>query len=441
MFDVNFVEVSTVSHAWPERSAIPSAAGSTASLNPARRPRRAWMVLCGLMLAVLAIVIAVNSRAIGTGGAYQSALVGRHNVEETVVATGRVRPRAHVDVGARVSGQLRKLHVRIGSLVREGDLLAEIDAEAQEAKVEGIRAELARLSAELAELEAVLLYAERQHGRLSELSRTNAASQAKEDEAFRDKSVAKARRDSTIAKIRQTEASLKAERVALGYTRILAPMSGTVISIEAVEGQTLNANYEAPEILRIADLAVMTIWTDVSESDVTKLSVGMPVSFTTLGHIDRTWQATLREILPAPQRPPRRAASASDRASPGNNVIFYVALFDITNGDQALRVGMTAQVSFVYARAQNAIAVPTAALQVPSSAQPTNARAATGADSPRRAQVHILNPDDGSVSLREIVTGVRGPRFVEVTGGVAIGERVVTGEARRPPRSGLSFER
>jgi membrane fusion protein, macrolide-specific efflux system len=430
-----------VSHAWPERSAFPSAAGSAASLNPARRLRRAWMILCGLMLTALAIVIAVNSRATDIGADYQSALVGRHNVEETVLATGRVRPRAHVDVGARVSGQLRKLHVRIGSLVREGDLLAEIDADAQEAKVEGIRAELARLNAELAELEAVLLYAERQHGRLSELSRTNAVSQAKEDEALRDKSMATARRDSTIAKIRQTEASLKAERVALGYTRILAPMSGTVVSVEAMEGQTLNANYEAPEILRIADLAVMTVWSDVSESDVTRLSVGMPASFTTFGHPDRTWEATLREILPAPQRLARRVASASDRASLGSNVISYVALFDIANADQALRVEMTAQVSFVYARVQNAIAVPTAALQVPSSTLPAKARAATRANSPGRAQVHILNPDDGSVSLRDIATGVRGPRFVEVTGGVAIGERVITGEARRPPRSGLSFER
>lgn len=397
------------------------------------------MALCGLVLTALAVVIAVNSRATDTRADYLTALVGRHDVEETVVAAGRVRPRAHVDVGARVSGQLRKLHVRIGSLVREGELLAEIDADAQEAKVEGMRAELARLNAELAELEAVLTYADRQHGRLSELSRTNAASQAREDEALRDKSIAKARRDATIAKIRQTDASLRAEQVALGYTRILAPMSGTVVSVEAVEGQTLNANYEAPEILRIADLAVMTVWTDVSESDVTKLTVGMPVSFTTFGHPDRLWQATLREILPAPQRPARRTAGAADRTSLSSNIISYVALFDIANGDQALRAEMTAQVSFVYSRAPNVIAVPTAALQVPANSQASNPRSAP-ANEPRRAQVHILNAD-GSISLRDIVTGVRGPRFVEVTSGLAIGERVITGEARRPPRPAFSVER
>ncbi len=217
------------------------------------------MVASKLLTALVAL-IAVSSRATDPEQLYQTSLIGRHDVEETVAAAGRVRPRAHVDVGARVSGQLRKLHVRIGSLVREGELLAEIDAEAQEAKVEGIRAERARLTAELAELEATLAFAERQHGRQTELSRTNAASVAKEDEARRDMNVAKARRDATIARIRQTEASLRAEQVALGYTRILAPIAGTVVSIEAVEGQTLNANYEAPEILRIADLAVMTVW-------------------------------------------------------------------------------------------------------------------------------------------------------------------------------------
>jgi membrane fusion protein, macrolide-specific efflux system len=386
------------------------------------------------MLTALVALVAVNSRATDPEELYQTALIGRHDVEETVTATGRVRPRAHVDVGARVSGQLRKLHVKIGSVVREGDLLAEIDAEAQEAKVEGIRAELARLAAELAELEATLTFAQRQHVRQAELSRSNAASLAKEDEARRDMNVAKARKDATIARMRQTEATLRAEKVALGYTRILAPMAGIVVSVEAMEGQTLNANYEAPEILRIADLATMTVWTEVSESDVTKLSVGMPVSFTTFGHPDRVWKAALREILPVPLRPSRKSASA-DRPAAKSNVVSYVALFDVENSDRELRAEMTAQVSFIYARSQDAIAIPLAALQALNN-ESGRARQAE----PRRAQIHILK-SDGMISVREIVTGARGPRFIEARSGVSEGERVIIGEPRRAVRSSFRIER
>lgn len=424
-------------HEWPERPALPGAVMGSAMTTPAERlrsRRQGWAIFGGIALVALVALVAVNSRATDPEELYRTTLIGRHDVEETVMAAGRVRPRAHVDVGARVSGQLRKLHVKIGELVQEGDLLAEIDAEAQEAKVEGIRAERARLTAELAELEAGLLFAERQHARQTELSRSNAASRAREDEARRDMDVARARRDATIARIRQTEASLRAENVALNYTRIVAPMSGTVVSIEAVEGQTLNANYEAPEILRIADLEVMTVWTDVSESDVAMLSIGMPVSFTTIGHPDRFWHATLREILPAPQRPDRKSAN-TDRSNVRSNIISYVALFDVENADHALRTEMTAHVSFVYARSADVIAVPTAAFQALGNA-PGSARQAE----PQRAQIYILNAD-GKVSAREVVTGVRGPRFVEARSGVTVGERVIIGEARRPPPSSFRIER
>lgn len=425
-----------MAHEWPERPALAGEiAGRAENLAGRKRWRlRGWAVLGCIALAIVAALVGVNSRATDPEELYRTSLIGRHDVEETVAAAGRVRPRAHVDVGARVSGQLRKLHVKIGDVVQEGHLLAEIDAEAQEAKVEGIRAELARLTAELAELEASLVFAERQHARQTELSRSNAASRAREDEARRDMDVARARRDATIAKIRQTEASLRAEQVALNYTRIVAPMSGTVVSIEAVEGQTLNANYEAPEILRIADLEVMTVWSEVSESDIAKLSVGMPVSFTTLGHSDRSWKATLREVLPAPQRPSRKSGGGSGTAVK-SNIISYVALFDVENGDSALRAEMTAHVSFVYARSANVIAIPAAAFQALDNTPESDRQASS-----RRDQIYILNAD-GKVSPREIVTGVRGPRFVEAKSGVSVGERIIIGEARRPPLSRFRIER
>jgi len=101
------------------------------------------------------------------------------------------------------------------------------------------------------------------------------------------------------AQIDGAQATLKGDEAQLGYTKIYAPMSGTIVTADAREGQTLNATYQTPTILRIADLSTMTIWTQVSEADVLKVRPGMAVYFTTLGASERRWTSKVRQILPA----------------------------------------------------------------------------------------------------------------------------------------------
>src|SRR5690606_9488985 len=124
------------------------------------------------------------------------------------------------------------------------------------------------------------------------------------------------------AQIQQIESSLKGEEATLGYARIYAPMAGTVVSLEAREGQTLNANQQAPIILRIADLSTMTVWTQVSEADVPKLREGMEVYFSTLGSPNRRWHGTLSQVLPTPEGL--------------NNVVLYTARIDVANSKREL---------------------------------------------------------------------------------------------------------
>src|SRR5690606_15509230 len=141
------------------------------------------------------------------------------------------------------------------------------------------------------------------------------------------------------AQIQQIESSLKGEQATLGYARIYAPMNGTVVSLEAREGQTLNANQQAPMILRIADLSTMTVWTQVSEADVHNVRVGMEVYFSTLGSRDSFWRGALSQIPPTPEEL--------------NNVVLYTALFDVANPRQALMTKMSAQVYFVVAQSED----------------------------------------------------------------------------------------
>jgi len=270
------------------------------------------------------------------------------DVENTVTAAGQLSPKETVDVGAQVSGQLETLYVEVGDLVEQGQLLAEIDASIQQTKVDAARASLTALKAQLpsrrSQFELAQLNAERQ----ARMMEADATSQQEYDNAQSSLIQSQASIIQLEAQIAQSEASLSSEEATLGYTKIYAPMEGTVTSISAKEGQTLNANQTAPTILTIADLSVMQVETEVSEADIGKVKKGMPVYFTTLGGGDRRWFSEVRQILPTP--------------TTANNVVLYQALFDIDNADGSLLTDMTAQVYFVESMVRNVTIVPVAAL-------------------------------------------------------------------------------
>ncbi len=383
----------------------------------ARRSRRVIAVTGVLGLAAFGGFAALGFRAPSPDSLYETIAVVRQDIESTVTATGKIQPHAYVDVGAQVSGQLKHLRVEVGDRVKAGQVVAEIDAEVQSAKVEGIEADLARLSAELAEQEAGLAFAKRNVERHLTLSQTSAVSKLAFETTTRDRDILIARIDASKARIRQMQADLRAQRAALRFARITAPMGGTVVAVDAKEGQTLNANYDTPLIMQIADLSTMTVWTEVSEADVVKLREGMPLWFTTLGQPDRKWRARLRQVQPAPRRPDKKL-EAKTSAQP-NGVVLYTALFDVPNADGSLRAGMTAQVFFVTASAQDALVLPVSAL------------------TDGKARVLL---GDGNIAARKVETGVRTRFLVEVTRGVAEGERVITGMKRSGPPAKLRVE-
>lgn len=279
---------------------------------------------------------------------YQVAEVQRGDIQDLVTATGTVQPLEYVDVGAQVSGQLKKLYIEVGSVVKEGDLLAEIDPTVFLAQVDARRAGLRNQLATMKDRESQLALATLQYNRQKNLmaaDATTADSMQTAEAALRS---AKAQIDALQAQIEQTQSTLRADEANLNYAKIYAPMDGTVVSLTARQGQTLNANQTAPTILRIADLSTMTVQTQVSEAEVGKLRKGMEVYFTTLGSQGRRWYGALRKVEPTP--------------TVTNNVVLYNALFDVPNKNQALLPSMTTQVFFIAATAKDALLVPTAAV-------------------------------------------------------------------------------
>jgi len=330
------------------------------------------------------------AREAATPGPDSLAKIEIGTVEEVVTAQGKLEPRDYVDVGAQVSGQVKAIHVEIGDVVRSGELLAEIDPRVYDARVQANEARLRTLRAQLAEQQAQIRLAERIYARNKRLIAEQAVSQEVLEDSETNWRVAQARADSLRAQIEEAESTLDGDRTNLTFTKIFAPMDGTVVLQSAQEGQTLNAVQQAPVIVQLANLDRMTVRAQVAEADVMRIAPGQAAYFTTLGAMDDRWQGEVRQVLPSPEVI--------------NEVVLYNALLDVDNRDRRLMTGMSVQVFFVLGRAAEVPLIPLAALGervpaadlAPGRAHRVQVKTATGTAA-RVVQIGIQNRRVGAV--------------------------------------------
>lgn len=335
------------------------------------------------------------------------------NIRNVVSALGVLQPHKYVDIGAQVSGQIEKIHVKAGDIVKKGDLLVEIDPSLQSATVQTNQATLSNLKAQLIEQEAILELANFQSKRQEQLLKNDATKLEDVQTAQANLKVAKARIKSLEAQIKGALSTLQGNEALLGYTKIYASMDGTVVSLIAKEGQTLNATYQTPKLLRVADLSKMTVWTEVSEADIGKLKIGMDIYFTTLGLKDkrgelRTWKGKLQQILPAPA-PVSTNENSEQKESSTTKVVVYTALFDIENEDNSLMSQMSAQVFFVESFANDVLLVPLYALKEQK-------------DGTYLAKVLVNN----KIENRVVKIGIKDRLYGEVLDGIKENEKIIT---------------
>ncbi|WP_372717792.1 efflux RND transporter periplasmic adaptor subunit [Immundisolibacter sp.] len=373
--------------------------------------RTRWGLLA--VLAVVAIVTVVGYRYRASGIADHAATpvarVERSDLEEIITAQGKLEPKEFVDVGAQVSGQLSRLHVEIGDAVSRGQLIAEIDPRIYAARVEADRARLASLAAQLAEQEAQSIYAGQVLARNRKLIEARAVSQEAVEESESALRVAQARAASLRAQIDEARSTLAGDEANLSYTRIYAPLSGTVVTKTAREGQTLNANQIAPVILQIADLGTMTVRAQVAEADVPRIRPGMRVSFSTLGAIERRWEAVVRQILPSPELI--------------NDVVLYNVLADVENRDGQLMNGMSTQMFFHVSRAEKALVIPTTAL----------GRRRPGQDTAQGQAYEVRRRKTDQVAIIVVHVGLVTRAQAEIRAGLALGDEVLLPPPKAKP--------
>lgn len=355
--------------------------------------------------------------------AFATTRVTRQDIENTVLATGTLQPIRQVDVGTRVTGQLKSLKVRHGDHVREGELVAEIDPVLPESELRATQANLANLEAQrraaMARLTRARLELERQRG----MMRRSATARKDVESAEAETLANEASLAALDAQIAQARSQVDIASANLAYTKITAPIEGEVVGVTTQEGQTVVAAQIVPVLLKLARLDAMTIRAQISEADVIHVKIGQPVSFTVMGDPDKTYSSMLRSVELAPQNysDPVQSQSGGGQsaaaASSGTAAVFYNALFDVPNPDRTLRIGMTAQVSITLGVTRDALTIPSSALRD------------QGLDG--RYALRVVDAK-GGVESRQVRIGVNNHVRAEILDGLKEGEDVVLSDAAAP---------
>jgi HlyD family secretion protein len=297
-----------------------------------------------IVIAAIVVVLAVtayfvwgrNGSSSAQNGKYRLGVVDRGKVQLVVTATGTVSAVTTVAVGSQVSGVLKEIHVDFNSPVKKGQVIARIDPTFLQAQVTENEANLERAN-------ATLRQAQRDLDRVSDLTAKNLAAQVDLDNA-------QTALETAQASVKQVKAQLERTRVNLAYSVITSPIDGVVISRSVDVGQTVAASLQAPTLFTIAqDLKQMQIETNIDEADIGKLEEGMDATFTVDSYPDLTFHAKVSQIRYAAQEE--------------QNVVTYPVILKVDNPELKLRPGMTANVTVVISRRDDALRAPAAALR------------------------------------------------------------------------------
>ena len=351
---------------------------------------RKWLSLAGIILLGTAGFYArPGDSATAQQSAYQTAVINKTSLQETVVATGVIRPvvGAEINVGSRISGTVISLPVAVGDIVEVGQLLARLDDTALQASLDQVRAEAGLSRPKVTLAKSVL-------ERRIQLANDGLASDEDLDIARSNLAVAKAQLEENLA--RQRAASIN-----LSYAQISAPISGVVAAVSTREGETVAAGFSAPTFVTIVDLERLEVLAYVDETDIGRVFVGQAAGFDVDTYPGVTFTGLVKAIQP----------SAEIR----ENVVNYVVRMEFESpvinddkpvSDYTLRPEMTAHVQLVIAERDDALTAPRNALKR------------------RDGRQYLLVQRDGAWVEQDVRTGWRSERTVEILSGVEAGDLV-----------------
>jgi len=289
------------------------------------------------------------------------------DIRGTVTAAGEVYARDLVDVGAQVSGQIKKLYVKVGDKVQKGDMIAQIDSVTQENEIAQQKAQLLIHEANLASAKIAAENAKTQYNRELKLYKRNAASKEAVENAKNSAALKEAEQKQIEAQIEQTKLQLSTAETNFGYTKITAPISGTIVSMPVEEGKTVNSNQTTPTIVKIADLSKMEIKMQIAEGDISKVKVGMDVEYSILSDLDNIKKAKIYKIDPGlttlSDGTYDKTSSGSSSSSSNDSAIYFYAKMLVDNENYFLKIGMTTENNIIASEANNTNYLPTSVIK------------------------------------------------------------------------------
>lgn len=276
--------------------------------------------------------------------------ITEESITQYVEASGTIKPINTIEVGTQVSGTVARIYVDYNSVVKKGDLLAELDPSLFQANVDQSTAKLNNAQASYAKASSTLNYKRNNYQRYQHLYEKNYVSKDEVELALSNYQQAQAEVSAASAEVSAARATLDNNLTNLRYSKIVSPVDGTVISRAVDVGQTVAASFNTPTLFEVAeDLTQMQIETSVSEADIGKVKVGQKAIYTLDGYQDRKFEGEVTQV---------RLASTTT-----NNVVTYAVIVSVDNSEGLVIPGMSANVSIITNKVDNALCVPPQALK------------------------------------------------------------------------------
>jgi len=396
------------------------------------------IILIGLAILVILLVVLIIARrkkATQPALSYQTEIVKRGDIQNTVTATGTLSAIITVNVGTQVSGVVKRLYADFNSRVKKGQLLAEMDKTP-------LLATLSETEAALENARAQLLFQEANYNRIKPLYDKNLVAQTDYDQALYNYNMAK-------ANLKSAESQYERAKINLSYATIYSPIDGVVLNRAVSEGQTVAAGFNTPTLFTIAnDLTQMQVEANVDEADIGHVKNGDRVTFTVDAFPDLLFSGKVTEVRLQPVTT--------------NNVVTYTVVIKAPNPDLKLMPGMTASITIITKEAHNALLIPAKALQytpsIISENRVASPRAGESFDTQVMRMPAAMNPGilppagmkaDSSefqppkivwikkgkeIKPQHVQTGIDDDIHVEIRDGLREGDTVVVAETRGPKK-------
>lgn len=354
---------------------------------------------------VIAAVAAITALAVWllSGGkkeekiTFDTAAVAPENIMNSITATGTIEPVTSVTVGTQVSGIVSKLFVDYNSVVKKGQVIAELDKT-------NLMSQLNTAKTQLATAQSQLNYQTANYNRYKTLFEKGLVAADDFDNAKLSYTQAKEQVVSAKEEVQRAQTNL-------GYATITSPIDGVVLSKSVEEGQTVAASFSTPELFTIAqDLTNMQVVADVDEADIGDVKEGERVSFTVDAYPDDTFEGEVKQV--------RQEATTT------NNVVTYEVVISAPNADLKLKPGLTANVTIYTAERKGVLSVPSKALRFTPQKETVGKMKIVDV---ANAKNKVWTIEGNSIVAHKVNIGMTDGTNTQIVGGIAEGTKVITG--------------